>query len=74
MKYLQMLDHPNVVKLVNIIHSRPNLNPLTNIPIGNLYLIFEFVDHDLQGLMNSPQIKYDLTHIKCIFKQLLTGL
>lgn len=42
--------------------------------MGSLYLIFDFINNDLQGLMNSPLIEFKLPHIKCIMLQILQGM
>lgn len=47
---------------------------------GSIYLVFEFMDHDLAGLLDSPNLKapnaqwFKPEHIKCYMKQLLEGL
>lgn len=38
-----------------------------------MYLVFEFVEHDLHGIIDS-QIRFELQHIKCLLKQLLEGI
>jgi serine/threonine protein kinase len=73
MKYLQMLEHENIVRLRQIIHSRPSKSE-SNQMMGSLYLIFDFLNNDLQGLMNNPSIKFELPHIKCILHQILSGM
>mmetsp|Transcript_23216 Transcript_23216/g.32507 ORF Transcript_23216/g.32507 Transcript_23216/m.32507 type:complete len:405 (+) Transcript_23216:226-1440(+) len=47
---LRELDHPNVVKLLDIIQARP----------GGLYLIFEYVAHDLKTYMDQYQTSDDI--------------
>uniref|UniRef100_A0A7S0PHS1 Cyclin-dependent kinase 2 homolog n=1 Tax=Leptocylindrus aporus TaxID=1398097 RepID=A0A7S0PHS1_9STRA len=42
---LRELDHPNVVKLLDVIQTNP----------GGLYLVFEFVEHDLKAFMDQHQ-------------------
>lgn len=46
---LRRLDHPNVMKLEGLISSRVS---------GSLYLIFEYMEHDLAGLVSTPGIKF----------------
>lgn len=46
---LRRLDHPNVMKLEGIITSRVS---------GSLYLVFEYMEHDLAGLSAIPGIKF----------------
>ncbi|PPR81406.1 hypothetical protein GOBAR_AA39310 [Gossypium barbadense] len=46
---LRRLDHPNVMKLEGLITS----------PTGcSLYLVFEYMEHDLVGLASLPRIKF----------------
>lgn len=40
---------------------------------GNLYLVFEFVEHDLGGLLDS-KYKFNIREVKCIAKQLFEVL
>ncbi|CAI9304421.1 unnamed protein product [Lactuca saligna] len=62
---LRRLDHPNVMKLEGLLTSRVS---------GNLYLVFDYMEHDLAGLAASPMIKFTESQIKCYMKQLLCGL
>ncbi|KAJ4827045.1 hypothetical protein Tsubulata_030793 [Turnera subulata] len=62
---LRKLDHPNVMKLEGIVTSRMS---------GNLYLVFEYMEHDLAGLAARPGVKFTEPQIKCYMKQLLSGL
>ncbi|RVW17436.1 putative serine/threonine-protein kinase [Vitis vinifera] len=62
---LRRLDHPNVVKLEGLVTSRLSCS---------LYLVFEYMEHDLAGLAASPGIKFTEPQVKCYMKQLLSGL
>ncbi|RDX74679.1 Protein IMPAIRED IN BABA-INDUCED STERILITY 1, partial [Mucuna pruriens] len=62
---LRSMDHPNVMKLEGIITSQ-----LSN----SLYLVFEYMEHDLAGLVASPDIKFTDSQIKCYMRQLLSGM
>ncbi|XP_062210692.1 probable serine/threonine-protein kinase At1g54610 isoform X3 [Phragmites australis] len=62
---LRRLDHPNVVKLEGLVTSRMSCS---------LYLVFEYMEHDLAGLAASPDVKFTLPQIKCYMQQLLSGL
>lgn len=46
---LRRLDHPNVIKLEGLITSRTS---------RSLYLVFEYMEHDLTGLASDPGIKF----------------
>ncbi|KAF3951671.1 hypothetical protein CMV_022705 [Castanea mollissima] len=62
---LRKLDHPNVMKLEGIVTSRMS---------SSLYLVFEYMDHDLAGLSATRSIKFTEPQIKCYMQQLLCGL
>ncbi|XP_065852873.1 probable serine/threonine-protein kinase At1g54610 [Euphorbia lathyris] len=62
---LRRLDHSNVVKLEGLVTSRMSCS---------LYLVFEYMDHDLAGLAASPGVKFTETQVKCYMHQLLAGL
>ncbi|XP_075521664.1 putative serine/threonine-protein kinase At1g54610 [Primulina tabacum] len=59
------LDHPNVVKLQGLVTSRMSCS---------LYLVFDYMEHDLAGLASSPGIKFTEPQVKCYMHQLLSGL
>ncbi|XP_028945951.2 probable serine/threonine-protein kinase At1g54610 isoform X1 [Malus sylvestris] len=62
---LRRLDHTNVVKLEGLVTSRMSCS---------LYLVFEYMEHDLAGLAASPEIKFTESQVKCYMHQLLSGL
>ncbi|KAG5529468.1 hypothetical protein RHGRI_030005 [Rhododendron griersonianum] len=41
---------------------------------SNIYMVFEYMDHDLTGLSDRPGLRFTIPQIKCYMKQLLTGL
>ncbi|CAI0388405.1 unnamed protein product [Linum tenue] len=62
---LRRLDHPNIIKLDGIITSRLS---------SSIYLVFEYMEHDLAGLSSSPEINLTEPQIKCYMKQLLRAV
>ncbi|XP_027355766.1 probable serine/threonine-protein kinase At1g54610 [Abrus precatorius] len=62
---LRRLDHPNVVKLEGLVTSRMSCS---------LYLVFEYMEHDLAGLAAGQGVKFTEPQVKCFVKQLLSGL
>ncbi|XP_031124397.1 probable serine/threonine-protein kinase At1g09600 [Ipomoea triloba] len=62
---LRRLDHPNVMKLEGLMTSRVS---------GHLYLIFEYMEHDLAGLVASPTVRFTESQIKYYMQQLFRGL
>lgn len=55
---LRKLDHPNVMKLEGLVTSRVS---------GSLYLVFEYMEHDLAGLAASPKIKFTEPQVILLF-------
>lgn len=62
---LRRLDHPNIIKLEGLITSRLSCS---------IYLVFEYMEHDVTGLLSKPEINFTESQIKCYMKQLLSGL
>ncbi|CAL0316587.1 unnamed protein product [Lupinus luteus] len=62
---LRRLDHPNVIKLEGLVTSRMSMS---------LYLVFDYMVHDLAGLAASPEINFSEPQVKCYMHQLLSGL
>ncbi|KAJ9185904.1 hypothetical protein P3X46_005480 [Hevea brasiliensis] len=62
---LRRLDHLNVVKLEGLVTSRMSCS---------LYLVFEYMEHDLAGLAANPGVKFTEPQVKCFMRQLLSGL
>lgn len=60
----KLADHPNIVKLVDIVRSKSQA----------VYLVFEFVEFDLQKLLRRSNIAFTKPQIKFIFKQVMEGL
>ncbi|KAL5802869.1 hypothetical protein ACOSQ4_031174 [Xanthoceras sorbifolium] len=62
---LRRLDHINVIKLEGLVTSRMSCS---------LYLVFEYMEHDLAGLASHPGLKFTEAQVKCYMQQLLCGL
>ncbi|KAI3728658.1 hypothetical protein L6452_17297 [Arctium lappa] len=62
---LRRLHHPNIIKLEGLVTSRTSCS---------LYLVFEYMEHDLTGLASLPGVKFTEPQVKCYMKQLLSGL
>ncbi|CAK9162954.1 unnamed protein product [Ilex paraguariensis] len=43
-------------------------------PVRCIYLVFEYMEHDLTRLLSCPDIKFSDAQIKCYMKQLLHGI
>ena len=42
--------------------------------LGAFYLVFEYMEHDLMGLLDSGLVSFSEEHIKSMFKQIMEGL
>ncbi|XP_010433967.1 PREDICTED: probable serine/threonine-protein kinase At1g54610 [Camelina sativa] len=63
---LRKLDHPNVIKLEGLM--------LVDHDSSILYLIFEYMEHDLLGLSSLLGNQFSEPEVKCYMRQLLRGL
>lgn len=62
-KLLQSLKHDNVVCLQEVMVEN-----------NDCFMVFEYLSHDLTGLLNHPTFKLDQAHKKHLSKQLFEGL
>ncbi|CAG8532501.1 7856_t:CDS:2 [Ambispora leptoticha] len=60
---LRALQNDHIVNLLEAIITR-----------DDVYLVFEYMEHDLKGVLYNPQLQLDVQHIKCLMLQLLEGL
>ena len=51
-KLLKQLNHENIVCLVEIVTSRPTTSKINSKEErGQVFLVFEYAEHDLQGVL-----------------------
>lgn len=65
---LKNLKHPNIVNLIEIVSTKSNDKSR-----GNVYLVFEYMNHDLSGILKTD-IKLHSPTIKSILHQSLNGV
>ncbi|XP_023930530.1 cyclin-dependent kinase 9-like [Lingula anatina] len=70
-KILQLLNHENVMHLIEICRSKAT--PYNRFK-STFYLVSEFCEHDLAGLLSNSNVKFTLGEIKKVMQQLLNGL
>lgn len=70
-RILQLLKHENVVNLLEICRTKANKN---NSYRSTFYLVFDFCEHDLAGLLSNMNVKFSLGEVKKVLQQLLNGL
>ncbi|KAL2298015.1 hypothetical protein Nmel_016976 [Mimus melanotis] len=74
-KILQLLKHENVVNLIEICRTKGTFQASPyNRCKGSIYLVFDFCEHDLAGLLSNAHVKFTLSEIKKVMQMLLNGL
>jgi len=68
-KILKALNHENVVKLKEIVTSKEQ----NEIP-KNVFMVFEYHEYDLTGILETSEIRFTQDHIKSWTMQLLKGV
>lgn len=74
LKMLRSLRHENIVQLKEIVTGQ---NQTTTAAMRNrheIYMVFEYVDNDINGFVESPTIKFTEPQVKTYARQLLAGL
>lgn len=72
-KILRQLNHKNIVNLIEIVTDKTNALEFRR-DKGSFYLVFEYMDHDLMGLLLSGEVIFTENNIAHIMNQLLEGL
>lgn len=70
-KILKMLSHPNILKLEELAVERKKSEAIKKCVV---YMVTPYMDHDLAGLLENPNVRFTEPQIKCYMLQLLTGL
>ncbi|XP_031456504.1 cyclin-dependent kinase 12 isoform X2 [Phasianus colchicus] len=72
-KILRQLIHRSVVNMKEIVTDKQDALDFKK-DKGAFYLVFEYMDHDLMGLLESGLVHFSEDHIKSFMKQLMEGL
>ncbi|KAI8584764.1 hypothetical protein K450DRAFT_168067 [Umbelopsis ramanniana AG] len=62
-KLLQKLRHKRIVQLSEIMVSK-----------GSVYMVLEYMDHDLTGVLGHPEFRFEPAQAKSLIKQMLEGV
>lgn len=68
-KILKALNHDNIVRLKEIVTSKDS----GDIP-KNVFMVFEYLEYDLTGIIETKEINITLDHVKSWSHQLLKGV
>jgi cyclin-dependent kinase 12/13 len=70
-RLLATLRHENVVRLLDIVTPPPDSNADGT---KTIFMVFEYLDHDLSGLLRDPRVTLSPYQVKWLMKQLVDGL
>lgn len=62
-RLLQSFDHVNVVGLLEMMIEK-----------RSVYMVFDYIDNDLTGILNHPDVRLSAANCKYLFKQLTEGM
>ncbi|CAB0042685.1 unnamed protein product [Trichogramma brassicae] len=69
-KLVRLMEHENIVKFIEVARSQA----LNDGRFPSYYMVFEFCDHDLAGLLSNEEINFEPAEIKMIIKMLCDAL
>ncbi|XP_051904581.1 cyclin-dependent kinase 12 isoform X2 [Hippocampus zosterae] len=72
-KILRQLKHCSVVNMKEIVTDKQDALDFKK-DKGAFYLVFEYMDHDLMGLLESGMVQFSHEHIRSFMRQLMEGL
>uniref|UniRef100_UPI003AADBA75 uncharacterized protein cdk12 n=1 Tax=Centroberyx gerrardi TaxID=166262 RepID=UPI003AADBA75 len=72
-KILRQLNHRSVVNMKEIVTDKQDALDFKK-DKGAFYLVFEYMDHDLMGLLESGLVQFSHEHIRSFMRQLMEGL
>ncbi|KAJ8251271.1 hypothetical protein GJAV_G00219180 [Gymnothorax javanicus] len=72
-KILRQLNHSSVVNMKEIVTDKQDALDFKK-DKGAFYLVFEYMDHDLMGLLESGLVQFSHEHVRSFMRQLMEGL
>ncbi|VDD79782.1 unnamed protein product [Mesocestoides corti] len=72
-KILRQLRHENIVNLCEIVTDKDNPTDFKK-DKGAFFLVFDYMDHDLYGLLASGLVKFSEMQVASLMKQLMLGI
>ncbi|MGH0132014.1 UNVERIFIED_CONTAM: hypothetical protein FKN15_071515 [Acipenser sinensis] len=72
-KILRQLNHKSIINMKEIVTDKEDALDFKK-DKGAFYLVFEYMDHDLMGLLESGLVHFNESHIKSFMRQLMEGL
>ncbi|XP_075068647.1 cyclin-dependent kinase 13 [Mixophyes fleayi] len=72
-KILRQLNHQSIINMKEIVTDKEDAVDFKK-DKGAFYLVFEYMDHDLMGLLESGLVHFNELHIRSFMRQLMEGL
>ncbi|VDL59211.1 unnamed protein product [Hymenolepis diminuta] len=72
-KILRQLHHENIVNLCEIVTDKDNPSDFKK-DKGAFFLVFDYMDHDLYGLLASGVVHFSEIQVASLMKQLMLGI
>jgi len=66
---LMSLEHPNIVNMKEVVVDRTRPGD-----VGSIFMVMEYMDHDLKMLMKSMKTPFRQAEVKCLMLQLLEAV
>jgi cyclin-dependent kinase 12/13 len=73
-KILRQLNHKNIINMTEIIADKDEPDNKDKTEKSSFYLVFEYMNHDLKGLLDSELMNFSEQVNASIIRQLLEGL
>jgi cyclin-dependent kinase 12/13 len=79
-KVLKSVSHPNVVRLIDVVSKQEygttsfGARSTKPFPNGEVFMVLEFCDHDLTGLMQAPSVTFSAGQVKYYLQCILRAL
>lgn len=70
-RILKDLDHLNIIDLMDISIQKGDRSQRKR---NTIYMVTPYMEHDLAGLLDNPNVKFSLAQIKTYMEQLLQGI
>ncbi|KAG5176144.1 kinase-like domain-containing protein [Tribonema minus] len=71
-RILKLLRHDNIINLKDVVTDMEG--KMKGGKAGDVYMVFEYMDADLEGIMKTPDVQLNRNYIKSFMHQLLCGL
>lgn len=68
-KLLKLLRHPSIISVIDMAYRPSNERG----KLGDVFMVEPYMDHDLNGLLENPNVQLPMNQIKLYMRELLEG-